>query len=238
MTSEIPKIIHQIWWGIDGPLPDYFRAFGDTWKKRHPDWQYVYWDKTRCFNLINDFYSQYLDTFEKFQYDIQRIDAIRYLILEKTGGLYVDFDTECLKPHDALFAGQTCCFSMEPEKHCIHFNRPNLFNNALMACIPGHPFMYEIIKTVFRYTPKTEIFQPGGERNDEILSTTGPFIITDVYEKYREKEQVFLIPAQYVSPLDMSEIALIRRGYESAVFDEKIKNAYSVHYFWGNWWWF
>ena len=70
----------------------------------------------------------------------------------------------------------------------------------------------------------------------EILYTTGPLLLVDTYEQYQEKEQVYLLPAKYVSPLNMSEISQIRRGYEYALFDEKIKNAYSIHYFWGNWW--
>jgi len=31
----------------------------------------------------------------------------------------------------------------------------------------------------------------------------------------------------------MGEIALIRRGVESAEFDKRLEDAFSVHYFWG-----
>ena len=233
--TTIPKIIHQIWSGIDEPLPEYFRQFGETWKENHPDWKYEFWDNDRINSFINKYYPQYWDIYRSFQYDIQRWDAIRYLILDKIGGLYVDFDTECLQAHDCLLQEKTCCFSMEPEKHRLNFKKTVLFNNALMACIPEHPFMKKIIEAVFSYTPKKETFSEESRRM-EILNTTGPFILVDTYEKYQEKEQVYLIPPEHVSPLDMSELAQIRRGYERAEFDEKIIKAYSVHYFWGNWW--
>ena len=68
------------------------------------------------------------------------------------------------------------------------------------------------------------------------MVTTGPFILVDIYDNYPDKKQIFLIPAKYASPFDMSEIALIRRGVESADFDKKLEDAFSVHYFWGGWW--
>jgi mannosyltransferase OCH1-like enzyme len=143
--TEIPKIIHQIWSGTEEPLPEHFRLFGETWKEYHPAWKYELWDKERMLNFITEHYPHYLDTYQSFQYNIQRYDAIRYLILDKIGGMYVDFDTECLRPHDELLA-------------------------------------------------------------------------------------------EKVSPFDMNEIQLIRRGYESMEFDSRLKDAYSVHYFWGTWW--
>lgn len=232
---EIPKIIHQIWLGVDGLLPEHFRLFGETWKEHHPAWKYEFWDKGRVDDFIHAFYPQYMDTYLSFQYNIQRMDVIRYLILDKLGGMYVDFDSECLKPHDELFTGKSCCFSMEPETHRLQYKKSVLFNNALMACIPEHPFMKKIIKLVFSYIPKTEFFSTE-QRNLEVLTTTGPFMLVDLYEDYPDKEQIFLIPANHVSPFDMNEIALIRRGYESVGFDNRLNDAYSVHYFWGSWW--
>ena len=233
--TEIPKIIHQIWKEIDEPLPEHFRLFGETWKAHHPTWKYEFWDNDRLDNFIRGYHPQYWDTYQSFQYDIQRLDAIRYLILDKIGGMYVDFDVECLRPHDALISGKTCCFSMEPEKHRLHYNKTVLFNNALMASVPEHPFMKKIIETVFSCIPQTEKFSKE-QKNLKVLTTTGPFMLVDLYEKYPDKEQVFLIPAKQVSPFDMDEITLIKRGYESVKLDSRLYDAYSVHYFWGIWW--
>jgi mannosyltransferase OCH1-like enzyme len=115
--KEIPKIIHQIWSGIEEPLPEYFRILGETWKEHHPTWKYELWDNERMTGFIRTYYPQHWEIYQKYPYNVQRWDAIRYLILYKIGGMYVDFDSECLKPHDELFTGKTCCFSMEPEEH-------------------------------------------------------------------------------------------------------------------------
>ena len=233
--TEIPKIIHQIWSGIDEPLPEHFKQFGKSWEEHHPNWEYEFWDNARMNTFIDKHYPQYWDTYHSFQYNIQRWDAIRYLILDKIGGMYVDFDVESLRPHDSLIQGKTCCFSLEPEMHRLHYQKPYLFNNALMACIPRHPFMKKIIEAVFTNVSMPENLTEELRRR-EILERTGPFMLVDAYENYPDKEQVYLIPAKHVSPLNMNELALIRRGYMNSEFDEKIKNAYSVHYFWGSWW--
>jgi len=232
--TTIPKIIHQIWSGIDEPLPEYFQLFGETWKAHHPEWKYEFWDNHRMNRFVYQYYPQYWEAYQNFPYNIQRWDAIRYLILYQTGGMYVDFDTECLRPHDALFAGQTCCFSMEPEEHRLNFDLPVYFNNALIACIPEHPFMKKIVETVFSYTPKAGNLS-AEQRLMEILNSTGPLALVDIYEKYPEKEQISLIPAKHVSPFDMTVSKLIRQGCESKELDNRLADAYSVHYFFGDW---
>jgi mannosyltransferase OCH1-like enzyme len=231
---KIPKIIHQMWSGIDEPLPDFFRELGETWKEHHPDWKYEFWDNERMNSFVKDNYEDLWDIYNSFQYNIQRWDVIRYLVLYKMGGVYVDFDSECLKSHDTLFKGKSCCFSMEPEVHGKVFNKDLYFNNALMACLPNHPFMKEIIDKAFQYThPQREL--SSGERIMEILMTTGPLLIVDLYERYLPKDEIFLISAEHTSPLTDKEIKLITRGYESEDLELKLKEAYSIHYFFNGW---
>ena len=42
MSSQIPKIIHQIWVG-DNPIPDYCKEFHLKMKQLHPDWEVNLW---------------------------------------------------------------------------------------------------------------------------------------------------------------------------------------------------
>jgi len=222
-----------MWSGLDEPLPKHFRAFGETWKACHPEWQYEFWDNVRMNAFVRDFYPSYRDIYSSFQYNIQRWDAIRYLILHQVGGMYVDFDAECLKPHDGLFTGQTCCFALEPESHGLRYKKP-IVGNALMACVPEHPFMQKLIETVFSYVPK-RVRHSHEQRFMEIMTTTGPLAVTAVYETYTEKEQVFLIPAKLVAPYDIKETGLIRQGYESEELDNRLYEAFSVHYYFSGW---
>ena len=145
---RIPKVIHQIWSDIDRPLPEHFKTLGETWRKSYPDWEYIQWDNEMMINFIKKNYPQYWDTYRRFHYNIQRWDSIRYLILDKLGGMYVDFDYESIEPMTELIKDKECCFSLEPE---IHSPRRGelFFNNAMILSVPEHFFMKKIISSVF-----------------------------------------------------------------------------------------
>ncbi len=227
----VPKIIHQIWSGIDEPLPDFFRQLGETWKEHHPSWEYICWDNKMMIEFIHRYYPKYWNIYNSYQYNVQRWDAIRYLILYKMGGMYVDYDAECLMPHDELLAGKECCFSIEPEEHGWVFGKQLYFNNALMACVPEHPFMKKILEKAFDYKPKHQLHH----KVMEILTTTGPLMIVDLYENYDNKQNVSLLESKYVSPLTKDEVRRVMRDEETDELEEKIKDAYSIHYFFNGW---
>ncbi|WP_165045083.1 glycosyltransferase family 32 protein [Dysgonomonas sp. ZJ709] len=234
LTKIIPKIIHQIWSGISAPLPYHFNVLGDTWKRDYPDWKYEFWDNDKMNSFILEYYPQYMDIFARFPYNVQRWDAIRYLILDKIGGMYVDFDYESLKPIDLLINGKSCCFALEPDAHCQLFHKKMMFNNALMLNVPGHPFMKKIIETVFSEKALKYGVDP---KEICVMNTTGPWILIDLYEGLTEceKEAVYLIPDKYVTPFSGNQAGLYRMGKLSQELEDCLEEAYAVHYFFSDW---
>lgn len=235
MERKIPSIIHQIWSGIDEPLPEHFRVLGETWKRDYPNWEYKLWDNQMMNEFIQEFYPQYWDIYNQLPYNVQRWDAIRYLILNKIGGLYVDFDYESIEPIDELIKDKTCCFALEPKSHCKVFKREidQVFNNALMLCEPGHPFMQKIVETVFT----EEMLNYKAPKDLCVYNTTGPWILIDLYDSLSEKEknEIYLIPAKYVTPFDLVQAQRFRHGEMSEELEDCLEEAFAVHYFFGNW---
>ena len=233
---KIPKIIHQVWSGIDGPLPDHFSALAQTWKEKFPDWEYIVWNNKMMTEFIENKYLEYKYIYNKFPYNVQRWDAIRYLILYEMGGMYVDFDYECVCNFEGIVKDKLCCFALEPSTHCKVFKRPinKVFNNALMLSTKGHPFMRKIIDNIF-----TQDILEGNWQNKEmcVLNTTGPWKLIDLYEtlSLKEKEDIYLIPAKYVTPFDVPQAIRLRRGEISDELEHCLEEAYAVHYFFGNW---
>lgn len=233
MNKRIPQIIHQIWSGIDEPLPKPFRILGDTWKRDYPNWKYEFWDNERMNIFIHEYYPQYWDIYNRFPYNVQRWDVIRYLILHKLGGMYVDFDYESIRSIDPLLEKKTCCFSVEksytPDKHT-----PIYFNNALMLSIPGHSFMDKIIKQVFS---NCTLDHKKISKSEYVFKTTGPDLLVDLYENItaKEKKQIYLLPAKYVSPFTGVEAAQIRTGIINEELEWNLNEAYAVHYYCSNW---
>jgi len=193
----IPKIIHQIWEGRTEPLPDFYLQFGETWKKFHPVWKFEFWDGDRMDVFVKEHYPHLKDFYYGFRYNIQRWDAIRYLILYKMGGLYVDFDCECLKPVDDYVAEYgKCYFSMEPEEHCVDFFRQATFNNALMASCPSHPFFKKIIDHIFF---ESQYVYTNNKVRD-VHATTGPVMLSELYRNYPCKDDIVLWTSELASP--------------------------------------
>jgi len=226
----IPKIIHQVWSEKTGPLPDFLKEWSQTWKTFNPDWKYEYWNNERMDAFIKDYFPEYTDIYYQFKYDIQRWDAIRYLILWKMGGMYVDFDYECLEPIEDLLCKE-CCFSMESHTNPEFKDIPH-FNNALMACSQNNPFMLKIIEEVFS---GKKCKYPESDKFYHVLASTGPLVLANTYDKYEHKEDVYLIPAELVSPFNIEEIRLIMSGYTNEFFENKLQKAKAIHYFLGNW---
>ena len=232
--EEIPKIIHQVWSEIHEPLPDYYLLLTETWKEQYPEWRYEFWNEERMNHYVETHYPEYWDAYNRYPYNAQRWDAIRYLVLNKMGGMYVDIDYESLEPMDTLLAGKSCCFAMEPQSHCKLFNRKVMFNSALMASIPAHPFVQKILKRVF----SEEIIQYRAPSKDIcVWSTTGPWGLIDLYEQSSEieKASVYLIPDKYVTPFDVMQARQVRAGVENEALENCLKDAYAVHYFFGSW---
>ena len=231
---ETPKVIHQIWSSKRMPLPEVFKELSETWKEKHPDWQYILWDDAMMDGFMRKHYPQYIDTYNSFLYDIQRWDIIRYLILYDMGGMYVDFDMECLENVEPLLQ-KGCCFSCQVEDHIFPDSKVKgvYFDNAFMASTVKHPFMRHIVEQVFSMDLT---FQPKGlSKLKYVLETSGPVMISNLYHDYAEKEQIYLIPARYISPFSVLEARAICRGEVKDEWNMRLENAFAVHYFMGSW---
>jgi tetratricopeptide (TPR) repeat protein len=166
----IPKTIHQIWIGPNPPP----KAMMETWRRHHPDWDYRLWtEHTIPFPLHN-----------QAQYDAMpslggKADIVRYEILLRHGGVYLDADLTCLRPLDPWFLEDPFFAVYESELW-----RPGLVANGVIGCIPGHPVMEELVTRVH------------GLDLDQLRlsipwSHTGPVLLTEVLEQYDSVAKIY-----------------------------------------------
>lgn len=132
----IPRIIHQVWIG-PRPRPERLMA---TWRKMNPSFTYELWDDARC--AAAGFRNQR-------EIDAQpelagKADLIRYEVLARHGGVYVDADSRCVRPlpDEMLSAdGHDCFMCWENEKV-----RPGLISNGTIGAIEGCELMQILVK--------------------------------------------------------------------------------------------
>ena len=84
--------LHQCFLGSDGPMPEKWSQNHKKWKELHSDFEIRLWNTEESLALIYEIDESFLKMFENYEYNIERADAIRYFILYKFGGIYVDLD--------------------------------------------------------------------------------------------------------------------------------------------------
>lgn len=100
----IPKIIHQIWIGPK-TIPKYCLDHMETWKRIHPDYQYMLWTNENLPELPPKAKAQF-DRYGRMEKWAFQCDILRFYILNIYGGVYVDVDYECFKKIDPLLEKQ------------------------------------------------------------------------------------------------------------------------------------
>lgn len=107
----IPKVIHYIWIG-GNPLPKIAEKCIDSWKKFCPDFEIKCWDESNL-NIDYNLYTRQAYNNKKWAFVS---DVLRYDILVREGGIYMDIDVELLKPIDELLNCE-CFTGFESKKN-------------------------------------------------------------------------------------------------------------------------
>ena len=124
----IPKKLHYIWIG-EKPLPDLAKKCIESWKKFCPDYEIVAWDESNLNIDINEYCREAYDA-RKFAF---ASDVLRYDVIYREGGIYMDIDVELIKPID----------DMLENKMFLGFENPKCVNPGL---IMGAEAGSEVIK--------------------------------------------------------------------------------------------
>jgi mannosyltransferase OCH1-like enzyme len=178
-ASKIPKIIHQIWLG--GNLDDNLLKCIESVKNANPGYNHMLWTDS----TVEEFDFKNKDLFLKCKNKGQKSDILRYALLEKFGGIYLDTDFIGIKNFDSLlhnsfFTGVS------------YDNEPTLFN-GLIGCEPNH----NLIKDLNNFD---------GDISDydgmAIIRTTGPWYLTRKLFRYVKKDNkdVIVMPVVYFYP--------------------------------------
>lgn len=236
----IPKTIHQIWYS-EKPMPEVFLPLIDSWREFNPNYNYILWKKCEVDDLIRNHYSDKQSIFNDVLYDIQKVDIARYLILDYTGGVYIDLDYECLKPIDDLINKKNLCLVLEPKDHG-KVDDQQVIGNAFMASEKMHPLVRLLIKNVFARLQKRVCLQDA-ELHDKflyVLNSTGPYLLTKVLKAFElnsdfSANDIHLLPSHILNPLSKKEAFEYINGKNCPNLLAKTQGSYGIHYFVGSW---
>ncbi len=176
----IPRIFHRIWLG-GSPLPSEYADYGESWEWHHPSWEMRLWTEANLPELANR------DAFERGRNPAEQANVLRYELLYRIGGVYIDVDMECLRSIEPLLAGVGAFACRESERRV---------GNAILGSAVGHPVMQDAV---------IEVARTAGRGRQ--LETSGPSFFTGLLERHPE---VKVFPAELFYPLKFDDRLLER----------------------------
>jgi hypothetical protein len=119
----IPRVAHRVWVG-PAELPASHAEFGRAFERLHPDWQSRLWTEADLTEL------DITDTARRRARSPSELsNLMRYEVLHRYGGVYLDTDVECKRSLDDLLAGVGAFAALE---------LPGRVGTAVLGAVPGH----------------------------------------------------------------------------------------------------
>lgn len=139
-TTRIPRVLHQIWLGPRQPPYGTLQSCRDA----NPGWLHMVWTES---NLPRIQHRRLYDAFGRVYPG--KADVLRYELLQRYGGVYVDADQLCLRSFDELvehdvgfFAGFQDLGNPElPE----HLRMTRLIANGVIGATARHPILERLL---------------------------------------------------------------------------------------------
>tara|TARA_B100000614_G_scaffold262909_1_gene300476 strand:- start:60603 stop:61349 length:747 start_codon:yes stop_codon:yes gene_type:complete len=221
---EIPKVFHQFWAG--GEMPLAYRCFSQHLQDLHPDWDYILWNEESIPDLsLRYIYNYFKDNGYNQIYSVLS-DLVRYEILLREGGVWIDTDMLILKNLDPLLEDKDLLIAkqLRSEHH--------MSLNSCFIAAPEYHYIHDIIPTVIEsrfqeMTRKTHVLSAEDDERSRQkkmwntnLVSTGPGMITSVIRACVPHYEPPSIPTFH--PFSMGEV--VERQLESI-------DSYGLHFF-------
>ncbi|KAF3924967.1 hypothetical protein AA313_de0200302 [Arthrobotrys entomopaga] len=181
----IPKIIHQTYKTAE--IPERWKLPTQEIRDKHPDYEYKLWTDESSREFIEKEYPWFLDTFDGYDHPIMRADVIRYFVLRKYGGVYIDMDVGCKRPLDPLLAYPAWARKTEPTG----------ISNDVMGAVPEHPFFVRVTDSLQGYDRHWVM------PYITIMASTGPLFLSIIWKKWTGQEldesarvRILMLPEQ------------------------------------------
>ncbi|KAH9429119.1 hypothetical protein MCOR27_004740 [Pyricularia oryzae] len=190
----IPRIIHQIYHNWKDPtskqLPEDWEAARQTCIDKNPGWDVKVgassqqsisrpsrltccqiWHSQDSLAFIANEYPWFLSTYEGYKYPIQRVDVMRYFLVRKYGGIYIDLDNGCEA-------------SLEPFRSLPAFTTDGglgALSNNIIGAQPEHPWTRMLTENLEAYNWNWLLPYA------RVMYNSGQWYLTAMWEQYHAR---------------------------------------------------
>jgi Mannosyltransferase OCH1 and related enzymes len=238
--NRIPNIIHIMWLG--GKLPAEFERYVQSWYTYHPSWTILFWtdnplnydrgierymsfdDLEKRLKTVRGGERMVIDA-RKVSYENKRFydaarnygeksDILKWEIVYRFGGTYVDTDFECLHSLDVFHHTYDFYTGIQPlDTHMVQLGA------ALYGAVPHHPILKACVENI-----------KNNQHIQQIVVKTGPIHFTKMFLEVAGKTGMrdVALPVSYFYPCSYEQ-----RGHAK---QEWVKNeSAAVHHWAGSW---
>lgn len=214
--QTIPHIIHQIWLSDSAPK-SWMDTFRVSFRDAHPNWKYELWTDERV---------KHLHLFNRAAYDAEptlfgKADILRYELLYKFGGIYIDADLAWLGTRDlddliaatnknasGLFVAYECKRDKEA------------FANSVIGSSQYNPLMYLTVRAL------GQAYKTCGGGN--AWTVTGPYFLDQILHDCG----ITIFPSNYFFPRYWVDMSGALSGNKSLVDLKQKALQYPDSYMW------
>jgi mannosyltransferase OCH1-like enzyme len=195
----IPKNVFQVWIGDPANIPKNYAQSHDSIQTFlvSRGWTYRLLFQEEVEDFIKTQFAWFWPTYNSYEHNIQKADAIRPLWLKVYGGVYLDMHFELLAPLDPLFetSDNDAYFLPSP-------NFPSVYTNAFIAAKPGALVLDLYIAEMVQYATTPSEWHIG--KHLTVMNSTGPLALTRALSK---SERVFgHLPLNVLAPCSVCDL--------------------------------
>ena len=227
-NARLPLIIHQTFKSANSSFsiydPRFLSSIPENWVQarqscldkyivpsalktsdsKKQDWEYMFWTDENARSLISSEFPEHLHNFDSYPHGIERADVLRYFVLYKYGGIYLDLDIGCRSADgvDLRFLFQDLAeyqkqqnerklkrsgteSSSSPLLNLAVFPATSPFgvSNDLMISTPEHPFFEFLISQLEAWNVNY------GSKFLTVMFSTGPSFVDAQLMEYLNSQQ-------------------------------------------------
>jgi mannosyltransferase OCH1-like enzyme len=192
-ASSFARHLHFIWLS-DDEIPANRQACISSCIAAHPDWDFTIWRSLEQFGELRN--QGVVDEAAQIAPPTPRgnphqivTNVLRFEIMLKHGGVFIDSDVVALRPIDELIEraeaqGKVGMLGWEIQDRWL--------GEAVIGCVPGAPFMEKIVANLQRWAL--------ARKGKPATQTVGPQYITPLLKGSRELGDVLVLPQETFFP--------------------------------------
>lgn len=186
ISDGFPKLLHQSW--KTSSLPQEFAVSRKTCLDANPQHRSILWTDRMNRDFIRSHYPWFLETFDAYNSNIKRADAVRYFYMYHFGGVYSDLDVKCIRGFDALAPLANISEVVLGRKGNIGSRQS--IPNAIIMSKPRSVFWLHVIREMARRVNcSTPMYDTGPELLHQVYATDATALVV-------------LLPSASMYPLD------------------------------------